>query len=84
MPGWLSWIVLTLALVLGVLGGVLAAKVNTAFFWPGFGLGLACLALYIWKADAPRPETAAPIAPVATPEETPADAPVSDEDNDPS
>lgn len=62
MPGWLNWILLILGVVLGLLAGVLAAKVSPVLFWVLWLPGLACVGAFIYfsrrngaKADGKAP-----------------------------
>lgn len=44
-----SWGLPILALVLGIVGAVLAAKVSGGLFWVGWLPALACIAIFIFK-----------------------------------
>ncbi len=51
MQKYLSWILLVLALLFGALGGIIAAKSNSTFFWIGFLAGLGCLGGFLYIND---------------------------------
>ncbi len=51
MPKWFGWVLLVLSLVFGLAGGFFAAKHSDVIYWIGWGLGLGCLAVYMWKYD---------------------------------
>ncbi len=50
MPGWLNWVLLVLGVVLGLLAGVLAAKVSPVLFWVLWIPGLVCVGIFIWNS----------------------------------
>jgi len=45
-----GWIILVVALLVGALGGILAAEVAGFIFWIGYAIGLGLVGFFIWKS----------------------------------
>ena len=60
MPVWTSYALLVGALIIGLGGAFLAAKVSTVFFWVGWIIALGGVGFYLWKVGKEEKPAAPP------------------------